>query len=57
MRDWDPLAVLLGSRSGRTDTGDRPVVAPIALVCTAAVTLLGGGTSRRFAATASSLGF
>jgi hypothetical protein len=59
MREWAPLAVLLGSRSGRTEAGDRPVedALPIALVGIAAVALLGTGTSHRFSATASSLGF
>jgi len=62
MRGWDRMAVLLRSRSWRTEEGNSLVeyallVALIALVCIAAVALLGTGTSHRFSATASSLGF
>ena len=56
------MALVLRSRFGRSEAGNSLVeyallVALIALVCIAAVALLGSGTSHRFSATASSLGF
>ena len=61
MRD-SLVALLSTSRVGRGEAGNSLVeyallVALIALVCIAAVALLGTGTSHRFSATASSLGF
>ena len=60
MDDWDLVALALRSRFGRTERGASLVeyallVALIALVCIAAVALLGKNTSKKYSSVGSAI--